>query len=410
MDRPSRLTWKRFAADARGAVAIIFAVALIPVLGLVAAAVEYSRTAQAHADLQSAVDAAALAAGKIALTEDSRDFRAAARDVFDAGFQRRDAVKLTKFSATSDNDVLTVEAHAEAPTLFRNFIGASKTEIGASARVPITSMSLEVVLVLDNTGSMAGTKMDELKKAAQKLIETIEKASTKSQATVSLVPFNSQVNAALGIFSPKKDDWFKWGGPGHPDPNLRVTKAGWQGCVSDRDQPYDVQGTVPSANALTLYPGALCQYPGLVPVLPLTKNFGGLKLAIGFMNPTGNTNTEIGLAWGLAMLTPGAPLSAAQVPNKDLLKTIVFLTDGLNTESRFSKNPVEIDQRTNLLCNEIRKATISLYTVRLIEGNETLLRNCATTPDMYYNVRQASELDDVFKKIAGEITTLRLAR
>jgi Flp pilus assembly protein TadG len=420
MERSGALTWKRFAADARASVAVIFAVTLIPVLGLLAVAIDYSRGAQAHADLQAAVDAAALAAGKVALNENRHDVQEVARNVFDAGFQRSDPVRLTTFSATTEGDLLKIEARAEAPTFFPRFAGAQGMQISASARVPITAMAIEVVLVLDNTGSMAGTKMEELKKSAQNLIDMIEKGSAKNHATISLVPFHSQVNAGLAnhpMFSAKAAEWFRWEGPGSQEPVLRITKAAWQaqgplqGCVSDRDKPYDVQRTLPSTNIpTTLYPAANCQYPGLVPVVPLTKTFSNLRLAIGYMNPTGNTNTEIGLAWGLAMLTPGAPLSTAQASNKDLRKTIVFLTDGINTQSRHSQTAVEIDQRTNLLCDEIRTATISLYTVRLVDGNETLLRNCATTPDMYYNVRQASELDEVFKKIAGEITTLRLAR
>jgi hypothetical protein len=108
------------------------------------------------------------------------------------------------------------------------------------------------------------------------------------------------------------------------------------------------------------------------------------------------------------MLTPSAPLSTAQPPNGKLQKTIVFLTDGINTENKLSTDPVVIDGRTDRVCEEIKK-TINLYTIRVIEGNETLLRNCASNPSMYHSVTTASELNDVFKKIAGEIATLRLS-
>jgi Flp pilus assembly protein TadG len=55
---------KRFARDARGAVAITFALALLPLLGMVGAAVDYSRLSLARTTKQSVVDAAALAGAK----------------------------------------------------------------------------------------------------------------------------------------------------------------------------------------------------------------------------------------------------------------------------------------------------------------------------------------------------------
>jgi hypothetical protein len=91
-------------------------------------------------------------------------------------------------------------------------------------------------------------------------------------------------------------------------------------------------------------------------------------------------------------------------------KYIVFLTDGLNTENRWDTDPQKIDKRTEQICDEIRRSTINVYTVRLMEGNEALLRGCATKPSMYYPVNKPSDLKDAFAEIAGELVALRLAR
>ena len=48
--------------------------------------------------------------------------------------------------------------------------------------------------------------------------------------------------------------------------------------------------------------------------------------------------------------------------------------------------------------------------MRVIDGDATLLRNCATKPSMYYNVNQASQLNSVFSSIAQNLANLRLAR
>ena len=48
--------------------------------------------------------------------------------------------------------------------------------------------------------------------------------------------------------------------------------------------------------------------------------------------------------------------------------------------------------------------------MRVIDGDATLLRNCATKPNMYYNVNQASELNSVFSSIAQNLANLRIAK
>ena len=103
---------------------------------------------------------------------------------------------------------------------------------------------------------------------------------------------------------------------------------------------------------------------------------------------------------------------AAQQPRPDLKKHIVFLTDGENTLNRWwtMDDHAKIDARTALVCDEIKKAGIVLHTIRVMQGNQTLLRNCASDPSMYHSVTRSSDLAPIFNKIAGQLTALRLAR
>ena len=59
---------KLFLRNERGAVAIMFGLALVPLVVLIAAAVEYSRAGDAHSRLQAAVDSTALALSKLPAT------------------------------------------------------------------------------------------------------------------------------------------------------------------------------------------------------------------------------------------------------------------------------------------------------------------------------------------------------
>jgi hypothetical protein len=181
----------------------------------------------------------------------------------------------------------------------------------------------------------------------------------------------------------------------------------WHGCLVDRDQPNDVKGYRPSRAPLntsqpeTLLPAANCQ-TALSTVRPLSRDFATLRTHIDGMTPGGNTNTGIGLSSGLAVLTPSLMANSvlstgARQPGAFVKKHIIFLTDGENTVNRWSTDRTQIDQRTQQICTEIKQSDLNivLHTILLMQGNATLLQNCATTPDRYHFVTAPSQLDAV---------------
>ena len=120
---------------------------------------------------------------------------------------------------------------------------------------------------------------------------------------------------------------------------------------------------------------------------------------------------SLGLVWGWHALTPTLPLTEGSAPDPSKLdKVIILLTDGTNTQNRWSSSESSIDARTSAACANVRAASIQVYTVRVIDGNTTLLQNCATKPSMYYDVQQASQLNGVFTSIAQTLANLRIAK
>ena len=61
-------------------------------------------------------------------------------------------------------------------------------------------------------------------------------------------------------------------------------------------------------------------------------------------------------------------------------------------------------------CTNIKAANIKIYTVRVIDGNASLLQGCATNPTMYFDVQNASQLNSVFTAIAQNLANLRIAK
>ena len=46
--------------------------------------------------------------------------------------------------------------------------------------------------------------------------------------------------------------------------------------------------------------------------------------------------------------------------------------------------------------------------MRVINGDVTLLKGCATKPTMYYDVQKADQLNSVFSSIAQNLANLRI--
>ncbi|MEA2873596.1 MAG: hypothetical protein QOH67_3572 [Hyphomicrobiales bacterium] len=399
----------RFLADRHGGVAPMFALALVPIIGVVGAAVDYSRANAARSAMFAALDATALMLSRDAATMPPAQIPAKATSYFNAQFNRPEVADI-QVNAVLNNPqagsfTLNVTASGNVPTTFTKVLGQTKMDIGTSVDVKWGVKKLELALVLDNTGSMASNgKMTQLKSAARSLLTTLQSAAKQpGDVKVAIIPFDKIVNIGTG-----------YAGSGWVDYSVHnIRQAQWQGCVQDRDQPYDTQDTAPTSDFHTKFPAVGCS--AITPIMTLTDvldktGFTNLYSKIDAMNPAGNTNVTIGLVWGWHALTKSEPLTQGSDPAPDKDKVILLLTDGDNTQNRWTTSGSSIDARTALACANAKADNIKIYTVRVIDGDANLLRNCATKPNMYYEVSQASELNSVFSSIAQNLANLRIAK
>jgi von Willebrand factor type A domain len=290
--------------------------------------------------------------------------------------------------------------------------------ISSEAEAAWGMQSIELALVLDNTGSMNESpqgrrKIDELKKAAARLLADLRAvAHERDTVKVSIVPFDTEVR--LGT-KHRNADWLRWSHPSE--------RADWTGYVEDRDQPYDVSAAPATADVRTKHRARrFSRYAAgnghgndIAPILPLTsvygKDYDALTGTVAAMRPRGNTNVGLGVVWGLATLVRAEPFAEPR-PTQPVKRFMIVLTDGDNTQSlvngAVNKNQTVIDGRTRLACDAAKeKATV--YTIRLVSGNASLLRDCASDKDKYYDVTDPSKLEAVFRSIANEISATRLS-
>jgi Flp pilus assembly protein TadG len=393
-----------------GNAAIMFSFAMLPTMLAGGAVVDYSRATAVRAELQAAVDSAALGVARDGAIMNNDEIQAHGRHFFDANFQTASDVTISTFSIVRQGKIVTVTAKGAVKTATLGVVSVDHLDIGATGQTVWGVNKIELALALDNTGSMGSSgKMTALKQSANNLLDILQRyAPEQDSFKVSIVPFNTQVK--VGTAS-KDATWLYYPTTG-VNTSLITDKAHWTGCVIDRSQNQDVDASSPIAgNTNTLYPAVKCDQSSLQPILPLTNNWDTLHTTVNAMQAAGNTNVTIGLAWALTQLTPGEPLSQAQpFETENLTKIIILLTDGDNTQNRFTTNSALIDDRTELACSNVKDKKIRVYTVRVINGNADLLRNCATKTSMYYDVQSASQLNPVFEAIGNEIAAIRLTQ
>lgn len=177
------------------------------------------------------------------------------------------------------------------------------------------------------------------------------------------------------------------------------------------------------------------------PIVPLTENATFIKSEIDQLQAEGSTNMTEGVAWGWRVLSPEAPFTEGGAYNdRSVDKVMVLLSDGnnhvsarsdmrgsdysaygyaangrMNVPSRPSQAQIwtEMDKRTLEACSNAKAAGIIIYTVRLElddSRSDGVLSKCATSPEHYLDVPDASRLGEAFSQIADDVLQLYLAK
>ncbi len=195
---------RRFAGARRGNVALMFALSL-PVLAMTTlVGVDVHRISTVRANLQDALDAAALAAARSPHMDDAGITTvgmAALRANLQAYPQITLREDLTTFHLTEDGAVVAA-SKVDVETLVANIvlppygqIMDDQVQVGVASEVLRSSNNLEVALVLDITGSMSGSKLRDLKDAADELVDmVVQDVQTPYYTKAAIIPYAAAVN------------------------------------------------------------------------------------------------------------------------------------------------------------------------------------------------------------------------
>lgn len=356
-------------------------------IGATGTAIDMGRVQIVQTRMQNALDAAGLAVGSQVSTI---NVQSETNKYFYANFPANYlGTRISSLSAepNSDSSVINLAVSGTVDTTFMKIFGINTVNVAATSQINRAAKGMELVLVIDNTGSMlnsaGGTisKLSAAKTAANSLLDTVFGANTNTIANlwVGLVPFSQSVNVGTSHSSWTTNATLNWG------------DQSWGGCVESRSNgtaspQYDITEDPPSTQLFKKYywpddgtnnwitttttqhctgsgknrqctttttttydhsyssslgdekgPNADCPQP----VTPLTASKNTVVSAINSMTAQGNTHIDLGLAWGWRMLSPswrslwGGEMNTNSLPldyNTPLMnKVVVLMTDGDNT-------------------------------------------------------------------------------
>ena len=205
--RTGRSFLSQLRGDVAGNVFAMTAAAVVPMIGVVGGAIDASRMYLVRSRLQAACDSAVLAGRKAMQTA---TYDTAAQDRFnamfnfnfqDSDFQTTGTVK----NATADgNGKLSATASTNIPMTLMRIFGFSNQTASVACSADIQIPNIDIVFVLDVTGSMDdeinGTrKIDSLKVAAKQFYTTLQtqmqaNGANAGQIRYGFVPYSQTTN------------------------------------------------------------------------------------------------------------------------------------------------------------------------------------------------------------------------
>ncbi len=308
-----------FLRDRRGNYGVMMGLLLFPIIGATALAVDYSNISRQRTAMQSSLDAAALAASKeyaagaftsSTESEELAKLSAYAKDFFLANMPARfnaDSVDLqASFQSETKKDIngiafeeksISLSAKLDYDTYLAQAIGQDTIPIKVASEVAMGNLTVEIALVIDNSGSMSSnSKLVNAKSTSKSLVDTIFAAGAVSNKAnpvkFSLVPFAASVN--IGASNASKDwmdingwapvhnenlDWSTYDIPSGATLDIQnkgthkivreklknsstwkwktrwdifsMLNVPWEGCVEMRPWPHNTQDTVQQLSGLT---------------------------------------------------------------------------------------------------------------------------------------------------------------
>lgn len=449
----------RMRADDSGNVAVIFALMAVVLMLAIGAAVDIGRWLHAREQTVAAVDAAVLAGGRALQTKgsDTAGAIAAAQKYYDQNVTSRLPVTddTVTFTVADDGMGITAKGTAYINTPFLQFANISKLPLLSTSQTEFARSqiavggnggeSIEVSMMLDVTGSMAGQKLQDLKDAAKDLINIVVwEDQSKYTSKVALVPFSEDIRIPHPSALPKVR--------GSPDTTKKVGRDTYylSDCVVERTgaEKYTDAAPNPGQYVMAHYTQqatgqgnakkGVCSIPVGAEIVALTSDKQTLLNKVNGLSAAGGTAGHLGTAWAWYTLSPNwwnvwpsLDSRPAAYGTANLRKIAILMTDG-EYNTQYTSDGIRAGQswwgggcsgaangcstdQARALCAAMKAKGITVYSVGFEIGgsNSTAyqtLSQCATDPTKFYNADDGEQLKQAFRDIALKLSSLYISK
>lgn len=361
--RPPSARLRAFRQAEDGSLMLFGLFLLVLMLMLGGLAVDLMRYEQRRTALQQTTDRAVLAAAS--LSQDL-DPEGVVNDYFDkAGL----AEYLNDVEVTEGVNfrIVDAQANAELDPFFAQMVGIDELEVPAASVAEQRITDVEIVLVLDVSGSMneatgSTTKIAALKSAALEFVDSVKENDIENRITITVVPYNAQVSIPT-VLREKYNVTYQHGLAGVNC--LEFPSSAFNTSSLSRTTPWPmyafsdltgatVQDTSYVAWSDTNYgrmnaSASFCRNLAANNVRLPNDNAAQVKASINGLQAAGNTSITLGMKWGVALIDPAARpmmtelMNAGYIPQthagrpydwrqENTMKVIIVMTDGDHVE------------------------------------------------------------------------------
>jgi Flp pilus assembly protein TadG len=445
------------ARDERGVSAVTVAISVAVLAPMALGIFDVFSVNEQRGKLQDALDAATLYAARSPVFT-TPEIDAVGDKALNANLQMIHGASLQASNFTLSGNKVVADASVQLPAFAP--MAFTQQPVQVHSEVTRSGNNLEVALVLDNTGSMAGAPISQLQTAANQLIDLVVADNQSPYYTkMAIVPYSNAVNAgayvntvrgaATAAQTPLQGACLD--SPGCTKMKFHSSANGTQtynvtNCVSERTGPEAfTDASYATAGVGWVYA------PGDNPcigaaVQPLTSSKTTLHGVINGLTTGGSTAGHIGMAWGWYMVSPNwgdlwpSGSQPAAYGSDHLIKAVILMTDGaFNTAycKGAISNPSSAQDgsaggsnehtmcaspngdsftQAQALCNAMKAAprNIVIYTVGFLHGGAdpqaaAILASCATDAQHYYLPTTGASLQTAFQSIAADLERLRIS-
>ncbi len=428
-------TWTR---NREGNVAIILAIAIVPILVLVGIAIDLQNTNTSRQFLQYTMDNAVIAGSReMQAGKSQAEIANYINDFVDGVVKAKNYAVSCKpvvvsFSKGTQDINATIKCQQE--TTLTELIGYHYLEFTIVSGSTYGIGNVDVTFVFDVSGSMGTSKMSALKDAAYDAVDVLLPKNPEAnlgKVRLGMASYSTMADAgdyftAVTNLNPKRTytacTSYKNNGECRQTSSYTIENT----CVKERLGTKALTDDDPGPNAWIEAAEATYNYSkgrwqtescNPTPPLPLTDDRDDLNDYINDLYASGSTAGHIGIAWGWYLLAPewDSVWPSASKPlaydEPDSAKAMIIMTDGeFNTEYNLSDGHGDSFDQAKKLCDNIKEEGVRIYTVafQAPKAGRDVLEYCATSTEYAFTPDSADELKDAYTKIAQSISDLRI--